>query len=166
MSFGGPGYKPWNIKFETAEEKLAGRRASRLKLREDPGYVEKNRAQQIAGYKRRAQTHPEKIMWAGAKRRSVIHGLPFNIEVSDIVIPEVCPIFGFPLARSTSGRSAYNSPSLDRVIPDLGYVKGNIKVISHKANSLKKNASYHDLRALMVYLVQHFDEQNLPVCRH
>lgn len=166
MPFGGPGYKPWNKKFNSPEEKLAGRRAARLRLRQDPDYVAKNRARQSANYKRRSQTNPEKIMWASAKRRAKALGLPFNLDVTDIVVPDICPIFGFPLVRSRSGRSAFNSPSLDRVIPSLGYVKGNVKVISHKANSLKKNASYEDLMALMMYLAHHYNEQNLPVCRH
>ena len=32
-----------------------------------------------------------------------------------------------------------NSPTLDRIVPELGYVPGNVAVISWKANRLKGN---------------------------
>ena len=34
-----------------------------------------------------------------------------------------------------------NSPTLDKFYPSNGYVKGNIQIISWRANSLKKDGS-------------------------
>jgi hypothetical protein len=63
-------------------------------------------------------------------------GLPFNLEKADIVVPDNCPVLGIPLFRTRGSRSD-NSPSIDRVIPSLGYVKGNVHVISWMANRIK-----------------------------
>lgn len=36
-------------------------------------------------------------------------------------------------------KGSFNLATIDRVIPKLGYVPGNIIVISHQANSIKSN---------------------------
>lgn len=63
-------------------------------------------------------------------------GVPFSLVASDIVIPEVCPVLGIPLVLSLKTKTP-NTPSIDRVIPALGYVPSNIRVISWRANRLK-----------------------------
>ena len=40
------------------------------------------------------------------------------------------------------------SPSLDRIIPEKGYVKGNIIVVSLKANTMKNNATIEEIKNL------------------
>lgn len=42
-------------------------------------------------------------------------------------------------------------PSLDRVVPSLGYVKGNVRVISFRANRIKSDATADELRAVLSY---------------
>ena len=44
------------------------------------------------------------------------------------------------------------SPTLDRIVPSLGYVPGNVVVISHKANSIKSNATAAEIRAVADWL--------------
>jgi hypothetical protein len=39
-----------------------------------------------------------------------------------------------------------SSPSLDKIIPSRGYVKGNVMVVSSKANLMKSDASVTELR--------------------
>lgn len=63
------------------------------------------------------------------------------------MIPSHCPILGIPLFKGKSGGEA-NSPSLDRIEPELGYVPGNIVVISNRANRLKSDATIDELRAI------------------
>ena len=41
-----------------------------------------------------------------------------------------------------------SSPSLDKVIPSLGYVKGNIWVISYRANTIKNNCTFEEIEKL------------------
>ena len=86
-----------------------------------------------------------------AKARAKKQGVPFDLVPEDIVFPEVCPVLGIPLFFSPGGRTE-NTPSLDRIIPELGYVKGNIEVISWKANRLKCNASLEELENLVKYI--------------
>lgn len=73
-----------------------------------------------------------------AKYRAKKKRLPFNIEAEDIPIPSRCPILGIPLA---TGGSQQSSPTVDRIIPELGYTKGNVIVISGLANSIKASGT-------------------------
>jgi len=86
-------------------------------------------------------------MFEAAKRRAKAKGLPFNIEITDIVIPERCPLLDIPL-QDCKGTAGDSSPSLDRLLPHLGYIKGNILVISHRANQIKNCASVDELMLL------------------
>lgn len=87
----------------------------------------------VAGIK----DHRKNLM-KSAKKRAAALGLPFNITFEDIVIPEKCPILGMPLVRNV-GSMKQDSMTLDRVIPHLGYVKGNVRVISMRANARKND---------------------------
>lgn len=90
-----------------------------------------------------------------ARRRARIQGVPFNITKTDIVIPDVCPILGIPITINSyynDGRKGWgNSPSLDRIIPEKGYVPGNIHVISLRANRIKCDATLEELRLIYEY---------------
>ena len=52
----------------------------------------------------------EHEMWMSAKASSVEKGLDFDIEVSDIVIPDMCPLLEIPLYKGLHKLSP-NSPS-------------------------------------------------------
>ena len=86
----------------------------------------------------------EKKMLYGARARSKQKDLPFNIEEIDIMIPTICPVLGIPISPG-EGKPRPNSPSLDRIIPEKGYVKGNIVVISSKANTIKSDATPEEI---------------------
>ncbi len=81
-------------------------------------------------------THPERCLWRAAKARAKKKGVPFSITVSDIVIPLTCPILGVPLEIGKAKGNPY-TPSLDRIRPELGYIPGNIAVMSNRANTIK-----------------------------
>ena len=94
----------------------------------------------------------QNMLWC-AIRRAKKRGFPCNIGIDDITIPDRCPVFGTVLAINSGHRGAAdNSPSLDKIVPERGYVQGNITVISWKANRLKSNATLKELRALVRYL--------------
>lgn len=91
--------------------------------------------------KKYREQNREKRLWIGAKNRATQQNLEFNIDVSDIVIPKVCPILKTKFKFGTS-----SAASLDRIDPSKGYVKGNIQVISRKANLMKNNATVKELK--------------------
>lgn len=65
------------------------------------------------------------------------------------MIPSHCPILGIPVYQMTgNGGGGDHSPSLDRIRGDLGYVPGNVIVISNRANRLKSDASIEELRSI------------------
>lgn len=88
--------------------------------------------------------NPERYLLQLARRRAENNGLAFDLEVSDIPIPKRCPLLGIRLAMNI-GQSGDNSPTLDRILPDLGYERGNVWVISQRANQIKSNASYEEI---------------------
>lgn len=91
-------------------------------------------------------------MWVGAKLRARHKGLPFDIEPSDIKIPEYCPVLGIKLECAKGRHPQPQSPSLDRIHPEFGYVRGNILVISHRANTLKRDATEEELTKVLKYV--------------
>lgn len=93
-------------------------------------------------------------MWNGARARARKEELPFNIEVSDIVIPEKCPILGIELDKDFSDKTKRSSPSLDKIVPEYGYVKGNVAVISLKANIMKQDLTLETLNKIRSYITK------------
>jgi hypothetical protein len=88
----------------------------------------------------------EKVLYGQARYRAKRKGIEFNLEVSDIVIPKLCPVLKIPLVRNSSqGGPRASSPSLDRINNALGYIKGNVQIISHKANTMKHCANNTEL---------------------
>lgn len=91
----------------------------------------------------------EKIILERARKRAKKYGWDFDLDESDIRIPEYCPILGLKLEVSTGKQGgAHNSPSLDRIDPRRGYTKDNVMVISWRANSLKNDATFEEIKAL------------------
>lgn len=107
----------------------------------------------------RVKSQPYELkMWRRAKNRSTKSGIPFTIDVDDIIIPEVCPILGIKIKENKGKPGAYkDSPSLDKINPTLGYVKGNVQVISQMANQMKFNATPQELITFANYILKHYD---------
>lgn len=93
---------------------------------------------------------PERMLVQSARQRAKRRGIPFTITMKDIVIPERCPVLGIPLERGTRTHHAA-SPSIDEVVPGLGYIPGNVQVISHKANAMKRDANPEELQRFARY---------------
>lgn len=113
----------------------------KVRMSKDESYREKV----LEGKRRTHRRHIIHYLWFRAKQRAAKYGYEFNIEESDIVIPEICPILEVPIILGGKGNYEY-TPSLDRIDNSKGYVKGNIQVISKKANSMKNSATIEELR--------------------
>jgi len=95
--------------------------------------------------------NPKIPMIGNARQRAKYHGVPCTLKPEDFDIPEKCPVLGIKLTHGWNRRSTDNSPSLDRLIPSRGYVKGNVTIISKLANGIKSSATSPD-QVRKVYL--------------
>lgn len=91
---------------------------------------------------RRADYRPD--MLARAKRRAEDLSLPFDLTKDDVPLTTHCPVFGFAFEPGR-GKVCMTTPTLDRIIPELGYVKGNVIVVSFKANLIKSSATPEEI---------------------
>lgn len=137
----------------TEDERKERRLASRKK------YVEKNN-DKVNSWKRvYTKNHPEKRLLWSAKKRAKEQGLAFNLEECDIVIPTHCPYLGIELVTNAKrGEPRTSVYSLDKINPELGYVKGNVEVISHLANTMKSNATEEQLLAFAQTIIKRYGE--------
>ena len=90
---------------------------------------------------------------SAAKVRAKQNGLLFSLVLEDIKIPAICPILGIQI-KVADGLPNDNSPSLDRIVPNQGYIRTNVQIISWRANSLKKNATAKELMLLAEYMTK------------
>jgi len=102
-------------------------------------------------------------MWRNAKKRAADKRIPFEIEVNDIVIPEKCPLLETPLTRGehTRWENPENTISLDRIVPEKGYVKGNVRVISTLANTMKNNATIEQLLTFSKNIISYINGEDI-----
>jgi hypothetical protein len=94
--------------------------------------------------------NPVNIIYYAAKSRAKKKSLDFNIDKSDIIIPDFCPVLEIPIFVC-KGKSGNTSPTLDRSDNSKGYVKGNVRVISGRANTSKGDMSIEDIERLLAY---------------
>jgi len=93
-----------------------------------------------------------------AKSRAQNKNVPFTVTLKYLreMAGDHCPVFGHKFVWGRShlgkGKTTGDSPSLDRIIPELGYVPGNVVFISHNANRIKNNATEKELYAVADWL--------------
>lgn len=90
----------------------------------------------------------ENKIYERVRDRAKQKGLEFNLNVTDIIIPEICPVLGIEIYTNKKV-PCDNSPSVDRINPRLGYIKGNIRIISNRANTLKSNATIEEIELIL-----------------
>lgn len=94
---------------------------------------------------------------ASIKHRCKLNNIPFDLtyEFLESIAVKRCPIFGIEFVWKTQNKGPgadENSPTLDRVIPDLGYVQGNVVFISFLANRIKQDVTEKELYAVADWL--------------
>lgn len=97
------------------------------------------------------------VMLNDARKRSAKRGYgDLNITTNYLlsIASDNCPVLEIPLrweyghGKGVSDRS----PSLDRIDNSKGYVVGNVAIISIRANTLKRDASLSEIKALASYM--------------
>src|SRR5262245_50278594 len=89
-------------------------------------------------------------LWGKSKKRAKADGILFTITPDDIIVPELCPVMQCPL-QFEKGISNHQ-PSLDRVDNSFGYIPGNVRVISWRANYLKKDMTLEQMERMLQYM--------------
>lgn len=114
---------------------------NRVKAREwYSGNIKECRVRASKKVTEKNKNNPKHRLWSRARAQAAARGLEFNLTVDDIEIPEVCPVLGVPFVYNT-----YYTMSLDRVDNSKGYIKGNVQVLSFKANAMKNSATDEEL---------------------
>lgn len=164
--------KRWKAYYAANKEKLNSSRMNRYwkdkdyecKQRKERRLkdLEKYRARGRENAKKTRHKDPQWRMWRSIRTHANRQGIPFNIDREDLVLPEFCPVLGIRLNYFNTGTPKNDSPSVDKVIPRLGYVKGNVNVISYRANVLKRDVvDPSELRAIAVYIEMHEKQRPL-----
>ena len=85
---------------------------------------------------------------SNAKQRAKKFNLPFDLDKEWFYanLPIYCPVFNVELSYGK------NNASIDRLIPEKGYIKSNCRIISHRANTIKNDATLEELKMIIKYL--------------
>lgn len=129
----------------------AWREANREKINgNNRDYYKANRKKEIERNRKYRKVHPsrspgnpDRNHLREIRRRARSRGIPFNLTMEDMQRPAVCPVLGKPMGR---GLGADWAASLDRIVPERGYVKGNVVWVSMRANRIKTNATADEIR--------------------
>lgn len=97
-----------------------------------------------------------------ARNRAKERGVPFDLteEYLESIWIGVCPVFQVRLNLPSHGdnKRTANKPSLDRLVPDKGYVPGNVIWISLRANQMKNDGNSEELFRVAEWLQQTEEE--------
>jgi len=126
-------------------------------------YYQENREQCLERHKKydrkkymtSTEERRKKQILKTAKSRAKDKNIPFAITISDFTLPTHCPLIGLELDYSMPKGYHPNHPSIDRIIPSLGYVVGNVWIISRRANVMKNDASLEELQMFSDNLKAH-----------
>ena len=104
---------------------------------------------------------PWKATYHRLKVRAKKNCIPFNLtkEYLESIWTDTCPVFGIPLEVNSTPGANDNNPNVDRIVPELGYVVGNVQIISGKANRMKNDGSLADLERLVEFMQQQRTQQ-------
>lgn len=97
-------------------------------------------------------------MLNSAKYRARQRCLNFNLTMDFLmsIASDNCPVDGLPMDWSVDENKRLQpmprTPSIDKIVPSLGYVQGNVQIICWQYNSWKRDMSIHDMRILLSYL--------------
>jgi hypothetical protein len=113
----------------------------------------KNPGAMAAALREWCRKNPEKALLQNARRRAKAKGIPFDLVHTDLMpLPTHCPVLGIKLEYGPGrGRKLYENraaASLDRIHNHLGYVKGNVIIVSLRANLLKGQATIDELQMI------------------
>jgi hypothetical protein len=99
-------------------------------------------SQQLKAGELKHRNEHVQALFKNAKQRARRAGIPFQLRPHDLHIPDHCPVLDIPLFRAKGqGGVRDHSPTIDRIDNTRGYERGNIVVVSYRANRIKSDAT-------------------------
>lgn len=96
--------------------------------------------------------HPFASIIRSKKHFCKSRGLPFDLDTEYLktIYSPTCPVLGvgMTLMNQENPRAPHNA-TVDRLIPEKGYTKGNVTFMSLRANRMKGVMTHGDCKALM-----------------
>jgi hypothetical protein len=131
----------------------------------DPKNKIKNKERSLRNYhtkgyarcKENRKKNLKKFLLNTVKYRAKKKGLDFNLIEEDLIIPDYCPLLEIRIAKTGSHKNSANSPSIDRINSSLGYIRGNIRIISYRANILKNSITKEEVYIFYKNMLKYFD---------
>ena len=109
-------------------------------------------------FRRENPTYAKHHMIGEAKRRAKKRGLDCDLN-KELYFPKVCPILGIELKHGTD--DWYNSPNIDRIDNNKGYLMDNVIVVSALANSIKSAATPDQILAVGEFYKKLYEEKGI-----
>ena len=103
-------------------------------------------------------THCLRRLLYSAKTRANKNNLPFDLTMEwlESMVISHCPItlqgIDWTKEQVVDGKLSPNSPSIDKHVPELGYVQGNCSIVSHRGNVIKSNGTIDEHRRVVQYM--------------
>jgi len=110
-------------------------------------------------YKTSKDKHIDQFL-RNAKQRARRGDIPFDLTFEYLmsITTDECPIFKTPFVWQQAkgkGNASNESPSLDKIIPELGYTRGNVAFISKRANKMKDDGTMQEHYAIADWIWSH-----------
>lgn len=147
---------------------ICARCASELQQKKPRTVTEEARAKTMAKWNAGTRAYAMKLRWkladakwawavsaaGGMRARSAAKGIPCDVDKEYVyaILTDTCPVFGTPFVFVGAGKAGNDSPTVDKLDPAKGYVRGNIVVISQRANAIKSNATWKQIRRVADWL--------------
>ena len=112
---------------------------------------------QRARYEAHKRESPFKLKVTRARSRSQFLQVPFDLDAEylESIWTGTCPVLGAPIFLNETSRSDEFAAELDRFVPWMGYVRGNVAFLSRRANRLKNNVTTAELEQLITWMKQY-----------
>lgn len=114
-----------------------------------PCYFERNKEYQ----KKYRKNNRFAIRMRSCRARAKEFNLPYDLDEDYLksIWTGVCPAFGVEIDINAK-KGEPHSAQLDRIVPSLGYVRGNVIWLSERANRIKDDATAEELEKLAQWL--------------